>query len=247
MPMNQSSGFQDMFRDMFNNMSLMGMGHQLATGRPMIGGNQQNRGMGQQGGMQNPNQLGAASFSSLPEQKGNWWSGYDPYMRTTSPFTGNQQNMMNMLGGMGMQGLQTGQMPGGMNIDPILQQAQTQFNTQTIPSLAERFTSLGGQGGQRSSAFQGALGQAGAGLQENMAAMKSQYMMQMMPMLMQMLGVGLTPQYEQQYMPGKPGLWQSLMPAAGEAAPGALQGIGKGVSAIPSIAAKAPWLAAMFA
>src|SRR5271154_2626387 len=41
--------------------------------------------------------------------------------------------------------------------EPIAQKARTQFNTQTVPGLAERFTSLGG--GQRSSAFQGALGQ----------------------------------------------------------------------------------------
>ena len=75
------------------------------------------------------------------------------------------------MGKLGLQGFMGGKMPGGMDFEPLRQQAMTQFNTQTVPSLAERFTSLGG--GQRSSAFQGALGQAGAGLQENLAGMQT--------------------------------------------------------------------------
>lgn len=61
------------------------------------------------------------------------------------------------------------------NFAPIEQQARTQFNTQTIPSLAERFTAMGGEGGQRSSAFQGALGRAGSDLEQGLAALKAQY------------------------------------------------------------------------
>jgi hypothetical protein len=144
---------------------------------------------------------------------------------TTSPYTQQQRNNFNQYGQMGMQGLQGGQMPGGVDFGPIARQAQTQFDTQTIPSLAERFTSLGG--GQRSSAFQGALGQAGAGLQEQLAAMKSQYNMQMMPMLMQLLQMGQTPEYEQHYLPGQKGFLQS----GGEQF---LHGLG---SAIPGFAA----------
>jgi hypothetical protein len=45
-----------------------------------------------------------------------------------------------------------------------------QFNEQTIPGLAERFS---GAGAQSSSAFQNALGQAGASLQENLAGLKT--------------------------------------------------------------------------
>ena len=50
---------------------------------------------------------------------------------------------------------------GGGSFAPIEQQARNNFNTQTIPSLAERFQSIGGQGTGNSSAFQGALGAAG--------------------------------------------------------------------------------------
>jgi hypothetical protein len=160
------------------------------------------------------------------KRKGNAFTGYDPQLMTTSPYTEWQRNQADLMGKLGMQGIQSGQMPGGISFDPIAQQAQTQFNQQTIPSLAERFTSLGG--GQRSSAFQGALGGAGAGLQENLAAMKSQYMMQMMPMLMQMFGMGQRPQFEQQYLPGQKGFLQSgaegLLHGLGSAIPGMLTG-----------------------
>jgi hypothetical protein len=50
--------------------------------------------------------------------------------------------------------------------------AMRQFNEQTIPGLAERFSGLGA-GAQSSSAFQQALGQAGAGLSENLQALRS--------------------------------------------------------------------------
>lgn len=63
-----------------------------------------------------------------------------------------------------------------------------QFNEQTIPALAERFSSLG-SGAQRSSAFQQALGQAGAGLSENLASLRGG---------MQMQGLGQALGYAQQ-------------------------------------------------
>lgn len=55
---------------------------------------------------------------------------------------------------------------------PIEAQAQRQFEEQIVPTLAERFTALGGEG--RSSSFPQLLGQAGAGLAENLAALKGQ-------------------------------------------------------------------------
>lgn len=52
--------------------------------------------------------------------------------------------------------------------------AMRQFNEQIIPGIAERFTgAFGGAGAQSSSAFQQALGQAGAGLSENLQALRS--------------------------------------------------------------------------
>ena len=50
--------------------------------------------------------------------------------------------------------------------------AMRQFNEQIIPGIAERFSGLGA-GSQSSSAFQQALGQAGAGLSENLQSLRS--------------------------------------------------------------------------
>lgn len=48
-----------------------------------------------------------------------------------------------------------------------------QFNEQTVPALAERFSGMGA-GAQSSSAFSQALGAAGAGLSENLASLRGQ-------------------------------------------------------------------------
>lgn len=105
-------------------------------------------------------------------------------------YTPEQRSAMSKLLQEGMQNFQFG---------PIEQQARTNFQTQTIPSLAERFTSMGG--GQRSSAFQAALGRAGVGLEENLAALKSQYGAQQ-------LGFGLGRQFEPTFRQAQPGFLQ---------------------------------------
>ena len=51
--------------------------------------------------------------------------------------------------------------------------AMRQFHEQIVPALAERFSGLGA-GAQSSSAFSQALGSAGAGLSENLAALRGQ-------------------------------------------------------------------------
>lgn len=79
--------------------------------------------------------------------------------------------------------------------EPIAQQARSQFQSQTVPTLAERFTSMG-QGAQRSSAFQGALGEAGVGLEEGLAGQQAQFGLQRGGQLQQLLGMGLTPQFD---------------------------------------------------
>jgi len=84
--------------------------------------------------------------------------------------------------------------------DPIAQKARTDFQTQTVPSLAERFTSMG-QGAQRSSGFREALGAAGSGLEESLASMGSQRSLQEQGLLQSLLGLGLRPSFESLYMP----------------------------------------------
>lgn len=113
------------------------------------------------------------------------------------------------------QGLQGITNPGS---SPIAQSAINRFNTQTIPGLAERFTAMGG--GQNSSAFQGALGSAGAGLQQDLAGLDYQ---QALPLLQ----MGLQQKYQTAHVPGQQGFLQSIAgPLAGIAATGLTGGIG---------------------
>jgi len=112
------------------------------------------------------------------------------------------QNLINQNLTQGLQGMQGG----GFDFAPIEQKARTNFSTQTIPSLAERFTAMGG-GANSSSAFGGAMGQAGAGLEESLAGMKQNYNLQQQQLLQQLLGLG---QMENMYRPETGGLMGSL-------------------------------------
>jgi hypothetical protein len=86
----------------------------------------------------------------------------------------------------------------GVDFNPIEERARSQFNTQTIPGLAERFTSLGG--GQRSSAFQNAIGSSSADLESGLAALRSQFGLQQQgqqnQLLHTLLGYGFQPGFE---------------------------------------------------
>lgn len=77
----------------------------------------------------------------------------------------------------------------GVPFGPIADQAKYNFATQTVPQLAQRFA--GGPGGDamRSSAFQGALGSAGAGLNYNLAALGSQHEFQNQGILQNLAGL----------------------------------------------------------
>ena len=127
------------------------------------------------------------------------------------------------------------------NFGPIAQQARTQFNTQTIPGLAERFTSLGG--GQRSSAFQGALGQAGSGLEEALASLEQQFGLQNrgqeQNFLSNLLGMGMQPQFENIAQPKGPGFGSALGSGLGAILPlllgGMTGGSGGGIGALLSL------------
>lgn len=61
------------------------------------------------------------------------------------------------------------------SFDPIESQARADFSQKTLPSIAERFTAMGGQ---RSGAFGRTLGAAGSDLERQLAALRSQYALQ---------------------------------------------------------------------
>lgn len=103
------------------------------------------------------------------------------------------------------------------------------FQEQTVPGLAERFA---GAGGLSSSGFQQALGGAGAGLSENLAALRSglqgqasqqalQYAQQPIQNALQagQLGIG---QSTKAFAPKQQGVWQQIMNALAGGAGSAL-------------------------
>jgi len=95
-----------------------------------------------------------------------------------------------------------------------------QFEEEVIPGIAERF---GGMGAQSSSGFQQALGKAGAGLSENLAALRAQLKMGAAQQMAGLMGQGLgTRSFENVYMPQQPGLLHGLASGAGQGAGAAM-------------------------
>lgn len=105
-----------------------------------------------------------------------------------------------------------------------------QFNEQTIPGLAERFAGFGANSGALSSSgFGQALGAAGAGLQENLAGLKSNMQRQSIRDLLgqynQLASYGLgNNQFQNVYQPGSTGLLGGILGGVGQAAGAAFGG-----------------------
>lgn len=101
-----------------------------------------------------------------------------------------------------------------LGFENIDSQARQNFNTQTVPGLAERFTAMG-SGNQRSSAFQGALGAHGAQLESSLAGLKGQYAQNQMNSLLPFL--------EQNYKKRQPGAMEGLAASTLQNGPAALE------------------------
>lgn len=100
--------------------------------------------------------------------------------------------------------------------DPI----KRQFNEQIVPGLAERFSGAGA-GAQRSSAFQQALGGAGADLSERLASLKGQMKIQGLQGLIPFLQQAFQPSFGLMQKQGGGFLSNLLGGFAGGIAPGA--------------------------
>ncbi len=139
----------------------------------------------------------AGFFTGLPEQT-------KQFQRFTPQQQGVQNDILSQLSTLLKQG------QNGNSFAPIEQQARQDFTQKTIPSIAERFSSLGAQG---SSAFTNSLGQAGAGLETNLASLRAGNQQNQ---LSQLLGYGLQPSFENLYQPETQGLLGSLGGGAGQ-------------------------------
>lgn len=99
--------------------------------------------------------------------------------------------------------------------EPIAQQAQQMFQKQTVPSLAERFTSMGAGNALSSPAFANQLGAAGQDLSSNLAAMMAQYGQHQQALGQGLMGMGMHPEFENYYQPPRTGFLSGLLGGAG--------------------------------
>lgn len=190
-------------------------------------------------------------------QPGNFLTGTPGQTKQFQNFSPQQQglqnNILSQLVGM-LGNVQNRQPAVGKTFDfsPIEKQARINFTQNTLPGIAERFTSLG-DGGQNSSAYQGVLGSAAAGLDTNLAALKAQYDYnshnqqqqfglqergQENNLLSNLLGIGFQPSFHESYTPRQPGFLESagsgLSQGLGQILPLLLGGGGNGLIQILS-------------
>lgn len=145
-------------------------------------------------------------FSKTDEQ-----SQKDAFGQTPNKFSPEQQSALNLLLKQGQTGLQNPT----AGFEPIEQQARSKFARESIPGLAERFTSVGGSGTRGSSDFAGVLGGAQSDFDQGIAALKAQYGQQGQQNALQMLQSGLTPQNEQIYFGSAPDVGDQLLQTGG--------------------------------
>jgi len=143
---------------------------------------------------------------------GRFFGGRKRKVEQIPRFTPEQQDALNQLLRQGMSDTDS---------QALEERYKKQFEESTVPSLAEKFTSMGE--GQRSSAFSGALGRAGSDLESQLAALRNQSGMNK-------LQFGLQPQFDTTTTPAQPGMLEGLIgPAFSMLASKAL-GVGGGAA-----------------
>jgi len=132
------------------------------------------------------------------------------YQTSPNLYSPEQQNVLNYLLSQGKSQLEN---PYG-GFEPIEQQARSKFQSESLPSIAERFSALGGSDTRYSSDLTGSLAGAQSEFDQGIAALRAQYGLENQGRALDLLRMGLTPQTEQHYFPAQPPLPQ--MPSTGE-------------------------------
>jgi len=186
-----------------------------------------------------------ARASQVPfgqQQKAGFFKGTPQQQVMMSTNTPQQQSVLDRVNQYLSGGIGNLNLPGGQsNFAPIAEQSQRNFQQQTVPTLAERFGSLGsGSGGALSSPdLYKQLGAAGANLQGDLAALQSQYGLQergeQANNFFNLLGAGLKPQFDYGITPeqssGIRNIWNSAKGTIGNAAIGYATGGPAGATA----------------
>ena len=140
----------------------------------------------------------------------NFFIGSQPQSITSTPYDQQQHAFFQQLLNSGLQNMQNPY----EGFEPLQQHLQNYFEQQILPNIAERFSSLGNNR-LSSPSFAQQLQGGIKGLAENLLAHKMQYGQQNRNFGLQQAQLGLTPRYQNTYMPGQPGLLQNALPVAG--------------------------------
>lgn len=175
-------------------------------------------------------QIGVPTTS--PGPKGSAWTGSSGFFTQAPVQTGQQlqasgdviSRLRQMLAGLGDPNARY------EGFEPIAQRAMSRFHSDIVPSLAEKFTAMGGSGHLGSSSFAGELGKAGTDLSEGIAALQAQYGLQNQGQQNQLLSLllsgALQPQFENNFVSPVQGILGKAAPGLGRL--GAI-GLGAGV------------------
>lgn len=156
-------------------------------------------------------------------------------MQKNQIYDKNQSDVLNYLLSKGKSGLENPY----AGFEPISQQTRSNFEQQTLPSIAERFTSMGNNS-LSSPSFASSLSQGGAGLEQMLAAMKAEYGQRNQNAALQQLMTGLqprnqfSPKYQNFPQDGQGGFFSQLLPgllSTGGAIAGGMLGGGPGAVA----------------
>lgn len=178
-------------------------------------------------------------------QPGGWFESRPPSVTNVPTLDLNQLGMQNQaiqnFPGVLQQLLQGLQAQSQRKYDfaPIAQKATTDFYSNVVPTLAERFGNVLGGESRGSSAAMGQIGAAGAGLKEGLAALEQQFGQQQQQYDLQNIGQylgllqllmqgGLGRNFENLYDPGSMSGAQNMAVSMGQGI-GQLGGIGLGL------------------
>jgi len=176
--------------------SLGGAGINALTNRNSSANGQMPQQFGKPGGLQGYN-LGGSKQSRLLQAP------------TQTP---EGMQALQMLLSRGQQGINNMPNP---QFGPIKEAYEQNYRQNVLPSIAERFAALG-EGAGSSSGFRGTMQGAEQNLQTQLAGMEQGFNQQNMSQLMQMLGLGLTPQYENMYQPREKSWWEDMLGGLGQ-------------------------------
>jgi hypothetical protein len=210
------------------------IGNKVFNPQPKQGKGQKNMAPGGQGrapGPQGPapgwgNKAGG---DQLQGGKGGLWSGQSPFIERAALYEPKQGAFQSGALDQALKMLQGGlanpyQFTHNFDFQPIANEARMNFAQNTIPSILERFESMGGG---RSSGLLQQLSQAGANLESGLASQKAQqgnqWGLEREKLGLQSLGqqralfelfsaLGNRPQYDLTRNPGQQGLGESILP-----------------------------------